>query len=58
MTCEYCGAPTVMNDSTGGVKEGQFMEEYECVNGHKGWVKGEASAPAENWNRTGTVFNA
>jgi hypothetical protein len=47
-----------MNDSTEHTGKGRFVEEYECVNGHKGWVKGEESAPAESWTRTGTVFNA
>jgi hypothetical protein len=57
MTCDYCGAPTTMNDSTGGTTEGSFEEEYECVNGHKGWVRGKAEEPARNWTRTGMVFN-
>jgi len=57
MTCEKCGAPVAMTDEDGGVKEGRFEEKYECVSGHLGWISGKAEAPAQDWDRTGTVFN-
>jgi len=53
--CDHQNAKCV--DSTGGTKEGRFKEEYECVCGAKGWIEGEASAPAHEWNRYGRVFN-
>jgi len=58
MSCDKCGAPTTMVENSGAVKEGRFKEEYECVNGHKGWVRGKAEEPAQQWDRTGMVFNA
>lgn len=56
MTCEQCNAPTQIVEQSGGTKEGNFKEEYECVNGHKGWIRGDASAPPQEWRRTGSVF--
>lgn len=56
MTCETCGAPVELVDQTGGTKDGKFEEKYECANGHMGWVRGEASKPAKQWTRTGSVF--
>jgi len=46
-----------MVENNGGVTEGQFTEKYECVRGHMGWISGEAKAPAQEWNREGSVFN-
>lgn len=56
--CDTCGAAVTMVDSEGGTTEGVFNEEYECANGHRGWVRGEASAPAQEWDRYGSVFGA
>jgi len=57
MTCNKCGAAVSMNTQSGGTEEGYFTEEYECVNGHRGFIEGEASNPANEWNRYGTVFD-
>jgi len=56
MTCEKCGAPTSLEKQSGGTTEGYFTEEYECVNGHLGFIEGESSNPPQEWNRYGTVF--
>jgi len=46
-----------MTENNGGIKEGRFTEKYECVNcGAWGEISGEASAPAQEWNRYGNVF--
>jgi hypothetical protein len=55
--CSTCGAPTTLETSEGGTTEGKFSEVYECANGHTGRVSGRAEAPAQEWNRTGAVFN-
>lgn len=57
MTCATCGAATVLDTQEGGTTEGRFTERYECANGHVGHVRGEASAPATEWRRSGAVFN-
>jgi len=56
MLCETCGAAVSLEESEGGTKSGKFSETYECANGHMGWISGEASNPASEWNRTGQVF--
>jgi hypothetical protein len=56
MTCEKCGCATQIVEQSGGIKDGQFKEKYECVNGHIGFVRGKAEQPARSWKRTGAVF--
>jgi hypothetical protein len=58
MTCASCGSPAVsLEDSEGGTTEGRFVERYECADcGATGRITGEASAPAQEWRRTGGVF--
>jgi len=56
MTCKKCGCATEITRDEGGRTEGRFKEVWECVNGHIGWVRGEASAPPQQWTRTGSVF--
>lgn len=55
MTCNTCGELVEVTESSGGVKEGQFSETHECLNGHLGYVHGEASRP-EQWTYTGAVY--
>lgn len=57
MPCKYCGSPTKVVASTGGIKSGEFTERYECTQGHIGHIRGDAGSP-ESWRRTGAVFNA
>lgn len=56
MACNRCGEPIELVDDKGGVKSGRFEEEYECVNGHRGWVKGRAEESPRKWRKIGTVF--
>jgi hypothetical protein len=56
--CANCGGVTDLEEQSGGTTEGRFSEEYQCVQcGAKGWIRGEASAPPQEWTRTGQVFN-
>lgn len=58
MPCATCGAVTeIVNDSTGNTSDGPFSEQYECVNGHRGAITGDAAKPPRTWARTGAVFN-
>lgn len=58
MTCNACGAAVTTVDSTGSVKSGWFEEQYECANGHVGWVSGQAETPPIEWRKRGSVFKA
>lgn len=57
MACETCGGAVQMIDSDGATRTGSFSEEYECVNGHRGYVRGRAENPAQSWTRYGQVFD-
>jgi hypothetical protein len=57
MTCDQCGCATELVDSTDHTESGPFREEYECVNGHKGFVTGREEEPPQNWNRYGAIFD-
>ena len=56
MTCKTCGAAVSLEDSTKYEGEGRFKEEYECINGHVGYIRGEESNPPSSWTKTGMVF--
>lgn len=58
MSCQRCGGATVLHDEEGGTTEGRFSEEYRCVNcDARGFVSGDAGAPAREWRRYGGVFD-
>lgn len=59
MTCGACGSPAVaLVDSTGGTDGGRFAECYACeACGATGRITGDAAAPAQQWRRTGQVFD-
>jgi len=58
MTCDNCNMGMVTVDkSIGAENGGWFKEEYSCTNcGAKGFVSGESSAPAHQWDKYGTAF--
>ena len=58
MPCETCGAATKIVQTPEARETGNFTEEYECANGHKGFVSGREEEPAQNWNRYGAVFES
>jgi len=56
--CKACGGVAELIDSIGGVEDGEFEEEYQCVScGAPGWIRGEAGEPPETWKKTGKLFN-
>jgi len=57
MPCATCGAAVGLEDSTEHTGEGRFTEKYECANGHHGRISGDEAAPAQQWRRSGSVFN-
>lgn len=58
MTCSMCGSAAVgIVEQSGGTDGGRFAEHYECDScGATGTIRGESSAPAAEWTRTGAVF--
>jgi hypothetical protein len=58
MPCNQCGSLNVtVEESSGGVKSGNFREKHECQNcGATGTIKGNAEDPADSWTRYGSVF--
>ena len=57
MPCNRCNGPVELVEESGGITEGQFQERYECASCNAlGYIEGEASEPAEKWNRYGSVF--
>ena len=56
MTCATCGAAHGMDESEGATEDGEFKEEYSCVNGHWGVIEGDAGDPGESWDYRGPVF--
>ena len=58
MHCNECGEAVSMTSQAGGVESGEFVERYECVNGHLGFISGEASDSPEAWEERGQVFGA
>lgn len=58
MPCQQCGDSLAMTDQEGGIKQGQFAEEYQCVGcGATGRIKGEAGNASTMWDYTGPAFN-
>lgn len=58
MPCKQCGCALELTQNSGGVAEGSFTERYKCVGcSALGSISGEASEPAQNWNRTGSAFS-
>ena len=52
--CDHTAAQIV--ESSGGTKEGSFVEHYECPCGATGTVRGDCEEPPHQWRRTGEVF--
>lgn len=57
MPCEKCGCAVEAVDSTPHSGEGTFREEWECANGHKGFITGREEEPPATWQKLGVVFN-
>lgn len=57
--CPTCGYPAVgIASSTGGIREGPFVERYECERcGAQGVIEGDAADP-DTWTRRGEVFES
>jgi hypothetical protein len=57
-TCAQCGSLDIdCVESSGGVEAGDFTEEWQCGScGATGVIKGEASDPPHEWDKTGEVF--
>lgn len=56
MTCQTCGCAVTIVDSTPAKSEGRFREEYECSNGHTGWITGQEDQMPDSCDRGGAVF--
>jgi len=58
MNCAACNqGPVHLEDSTGGVEAGKFVEEYECENcGATGEITGNTYTTPANWMYSGEVF--
>jgi len=58
MPCKQCNGALELTQSSGGVKEGQFTEQYKCVQcGATGRISGHAEDPAHQWRHSGRAFN-
>jgi len=58
MTCAKCGAGTTIVETPPARDEGEFTEEWECSNGHKGYVSGREEESPTKWDRYGAVFES
>jgi len=57
MTCDNCGGNLELIESNGGVVEGSFTEEYQCVVCNLTMtIAGEADAPPETWDKYGAAY--
>lgn len=54
--CQSCGAAVKPKDVDEPEKSGHFSEEWECSNGHVGYVRGKEEQPPNKWTRYGSVF--
>jgi len=57
MTCNRCGAGVAPVDVPEPQTEGSFTEEWECDNGHKGFVSGREEEPPVEWEKYGAVYD-
>lgn len=59
MSCESCGAPALrIVDDSGATDAGRFTEQYRCERcGATGEIRGDAAAPAREWDRVGEAFD-
>ena len=56
--CNRCGAAYGLERTRGGGEEGKdFIEGYECVNGHYGRIEGTEGEPGDTWTYTGPIFD-
>jgi len=55
MTCNKCGAAVMPVDVPEPEETGTFVEEWECANGHKGYVSGREEEPPAKWNKAGAI---
>jgi hypothetical protein len=56
MPCETCGCAVRITHADEPQDSGAFKEEYECAQGHKGYIYGQEGELPENWSRFGQVF--
>jgi hypothetical protein len=58
MTCNKCGAAVTAKNIPEAEDKGRFVEEWECANGHSGFVRGREEQPPQEWNRFGAIYDA
>ena len=56
MPCNACGAPVEPKDIPEPEQEGRFVEEWECTNGHVGYVSGREEEPPNQWQKYGAIY--
>ena len=57
MTCETCGAAVEPTNIPEPEQEGRFVEEWECTNGHKGYVSGREEQSPNQWDKYGAIYD-
>jgi hypothetical protein len=56
MTCNACECVVEPVDVDEPDDEGWFSEEWECVNGHKGYIRGREEENPKNWTKYGAIY--
>jgi len=58
MNCDNCGGNLELIESNGGVTEGSFTEEYQCIVCNLTMtIAGEADQPPETWDKYGAAYD-
>jgi ssDNA-binding Zn-finger/Zn-ribbon topoisomerase 1 len=59
MKCDNCGGNLELIESRGGVTEGSFTEEYQCIVCNLTMtITGNAEEPPDMWQKYGAAYNS